>query len=475
MDPTLRSDLDELFRTLAHEKVVTGLCDDYINGKQADPWSPDEFDQEYKELKDRAKTNIIRLPPLVVSEVSHVQGYRRTLSYDAEGNAVSDRFPEEFKDFRRLRFGNLQSVVHHASAAYGQSFVEVYKDSKGRPGANILSSLNTTALWDNPVSDEYPRSVLWLVRSTADDSPGLAYGWDRVNKYRLETDENNEWVVVEEGAHGFSDTPIVRFPCFLDSEGRVQGLVENLIEPQDRVNQSVLDLLTGQAYTGNQIYTASGVQGERVLDYDGTPKVDENGNELIRPFRISARRMLTTDNPEVKFDRIPAGSLEDLLAALGNSLELFAVAGQMSPYIFHGKISNLAAEALAALDSQFFRLVKYLQSNWSEGWASVFRLFAECRGDEEGAEAWDVEVRWADFSIKTFSSYADGLAKIAENLGIPREGLWHMVPEVSSSTIEHWRELKEKDLDYAEDADNPDEFDRQVDYSRRPRADAREA
>jgi hypothetical protein len=467
LDPTLTEDLDGLFNALGGEQEVTKLCDDYIQGKQADPWSPDEFDQEYKELKDRAKTNIIRLPPIIVSEVSIVQGYRRTTSYDSDGNAISDRFPQEFKDWRRLRFANLQSVVHHASAAYGQAFVEVYRDPvKGRPGANILSSLETTALWDNAVSDEYPRSALTVIRQAADESPGLAYGWDRVNKYRLETNKNNEWVVVEFAPHGFGDTPIVRFPCFLDSEGRVQGLVENLIEPQDRVNQSVLDLLTGQAYTGNQIYTASGVQGEKVLDYDGTPKLDENGNEIIRPFRISARRTITTDNPDVKFDRIPAGSLESLLAALGNALEIFAVAGQMSPYIFHGKISNLAAEALAALDSQFFRLVKYLQSNWGEGWASVFRLFAECNGDEEGAEAWDVEVRWADFSIKTFSAYADGLAKIAENLGVPLEGLWHMIPEVSSSTIEHWRELREKQLDEGFADDEAAEFDRQIDYSR---------
>lgn len=475
MSETLMGDLDDLLDNLRAEQEITRRCDDYKNGVHADPWAPDEYDQEYAELKERAKVNIIRLPPLVVSEVSMVEGYRRVRSYDEDGEPVSDRFPQEFKDFRRLRLKNLQSVVHEASATYGQAFVEVYDDG-GEPGANILSSLNTTALWDNSVSDERPRSALMLVRDAKDETPGLAYGWDRTTKYTLETDSKGEWVVKESAEHGYSDTPIVRFPCFLDSEGRVSGLVENLIAPQDRVNQSVLDLLTGQAYTGNQIYTATGVQGELMFDYDGTPKLDENGQQMVKPFRMSARRVLTSDAPDVKFDRIPAGSLNDLLAALGNALEMFAVAGQQSPYIFHGKISNMSADSLAALDSQFFRLVKHLHSQWGESWAAVFRLFAETRGDAEGAEAWDVEVRWADFSIKTFSAFADGLAKVADSLNIPRRGLWHMVPETSSSTLEYWDELAEKELDYGFDSDDGAEFDRQVAYSsRRSSAPAAEA
>lgn len=466
MDETLMGDIEDLLENLKAEQAVTTMCDAYVNGEHEDPWAPDEYDQEYKELKERAKVNLIRLPPLVVSQVSTVEGYRRVESYDDQGNPKSNRFPEEFKDFRRLRFGNLQSVVHEASAKYGQAFVEVYKDGD-RPGANILSSLNTTAIWDNPVSDEYPRSVFLLVSSPHNDVSGVAYGWDNVNKYELRTDKNGEWYAAKTVPHGFSHTPVARFPCFLDSEGRVTGIVENLIAPQDRVNQTILDLLTGQAYTGNQIYTATGVQGELVTDYDGTPKLDENGNEVYRPFRMSARRVLTSDAPDVKFDRIPAGSLEDLLSALGNALESFAVAGQQSPYIFHGKISNLSADALAAIDSQFFRLVKHLHKQWGEAWASVFRLFAEARGDAAGADAWDVEVRWADFSIKTFSAFADGLAKVADSLDIPRRGLWHMVPETSSSTLEYWDELRDTEMDYAHDADDPGEFDRQVEYSRR--------
>ena len=57
--------------------------------------------------------------------------------------------------------------------------------------------------------------------------------------------DKGEWEIVDIFPHDLEVTPVVRFPCFLDSEGRVSGLVEHLIPGQDRVNQSVLDLLTG--------------------------------------------------------------------------------------------------------------------------------------------------------------------------------------------------------------------------------------
>lgn len=439
----LVDDLEVLLDVLDDEQKITVVCDDYVNGIQDDPWSPDEQDFEYAELKERAKVNLIRLPPAVLAEVSNLQGYRRVVAYDDAGEAIeSNRFPDEFKDWRRLRLARVQHTLYQGSVTYGQSFLEVFS-TDGRPNAQVLSSLNTVALWDNPVSDEFPRSVLTIVRAHTESEGGLAYGWDSVNKYVLVTDDAGRWVVDEAVPHGLPATPIVRFPCFIDTEGRVSGLVEGLVEPQDRINQSTLDLLTGQAYTGNQVYTIAGARGEKVLNPDGSPVLDEYGREVYRPFRMGARRVITSDSESTKFDRIPAGSLSDLLSALGSALEMFAVAGQQSPYIFTGKVSNLSSEALAALDSQFFRLVKFLHSQWGEAWVSCFRLFAWINGDVEGWEAWDVETRWEDFSIKTFSAYADGLSKVADSLQIPREGLWHMVPGVSSSTIEYWKSLKE--------------------------------
>lgn len=473
MTSTLEDNLKALRDTLEDEQDITTICDEYVRGDQINPYSADEYTEEYRELVERAKTNIIRLPPIVIAQVTSVAGYRRVEDYTDEGEPISVPFPQEWKDLKRQRLGMVEKPIYNAAATYGQAFVEVFTDTFGRPRFKILSSLNTVALFENPASDEYPLAAYELVREPQGENPGLAYGWDETAKYELATDENGEWVVAVVTPHGLGVTPVVRFPCFLDSEGRVSGLVEHLIPGQDRVNQSVLDLLTGQAYTGSQVYTASGVRGEPAFDENGDPLIDPNtGEQAVRPLQVSSRRVLTADDPDAKFGTLSAGDLRSLMESLGNALETFAITAQMSPYIFHqGSFDNISADALAAVDAQFFRLVGMLHDQWAECWGSVLRLFARINGDTAGAEAYDSELRFADFSIRTFGGVAEGLARVAESLGVPKRGLWQMIPGTSSSMLQQWDELLDEEQMMGLAPDDPAGYDARVAQaatSRRP-------
>lgn len=464
MTSTFEDNLETLRTTLADEQDITMFCDDYVRGDQINPYSPDEYTEEYRELVERAKTNIIRLPPIVIAQVTSVAGYRRVEDYDDKGNPTSVAFPQEWKDLKRQRLGITEKPIYNAAATYGQAFVEVYVDTFNQPRFKILSSLNTCAIYENPASDEFPLAVYEVVKEPRGDNPGQAYGWDDAAKYELTTNDDGEWEVAKTTAHDFKVTPVVRFPCFLDSEGRVSGLVEHLVPGQDRVNQSVLDLLTGQAYTGSQIYTASGVRGEPIFDDEGNAVIDENtGEQAVRPLQLSSRRVLTADDPTAKFGTLSAGDLRSLMESLGNALETFAITAQMSPYIFHqGSFDNISADALAAVDAQFFRLIGMLHDQWAECWCSVLRLFARARGNTEGAEAYDSELRFADFSIKTFGGFAEGLARIGDSLEIPKRGLWQLIPGVSSSMIQQWVELAEDQASLGEPPDDPAGYEDQI-------------
>lgn len=466
MSSTLVDNLELVQKTLAEEQEVTSQCDRYVRGEQIDPYSPNEYEDEYRELVARCKTNVIRIPPLVVSQVSSVAGFRRVEDYDVNGEPISVPFPQEWKDLKRQRLGVIEKPIYHASATFGQAFVEVYTDPDGKPAVNVLSSLNTVAMFDNPVSDEFPDLVYELVSEPSDDLEGQAWGWDSEAKYDIRT-KNGKWQIHDSIPHGLGVTPVVRFPCFLDTEGRVTGLVENLIEAQDRINQTVLDLLTGQAYTGSQVYTASGVKGEPVFDENGNAVIDPNtGDQAVRPLQISSRRVLTSDDPGAKFGTLGAGDLRSIMEALGNALETFAILGQMSPYIFHqGGFDNLSTDALAAIDAQFFRLINMLHDQWAECWCSVMRLFARINNDEAGATAWDSEVRWADYSIKTFSGVADGLSKVVDSLGIPKRGAWQMIPGVSASMLQQWDELKAQEGEFGLDPDDPTLYNDEIQQS----------
>lgn len=464
MASALEENLELLRKVLKEEQVITVQCDDYVRGDQVNPYSPDEYTKEYRELVARAKTNVIRIPPLVVAQVSSLTGFRRVEDYDESGNPVSVAFPPEWKDLKRCRLGVVEKPIYQAAATYGQAFVEVYEDTFGAPRINVLSSVNTVALFDNPVSDEFPTVVYEFISGPTEEEPGRALGWDDVAKYDLRTNGKGEWEAYDTIPHSLGVTPIVRFACFLDSEGRVSGLVEHLIEPQDRINQSTLDLLTSQAYTGSQVYTASGVSGEPIFDPDGNAVIDENtGEQAVRPLQISSRRILTSPDKDAKFSSLSAGDLRSLMESLSNALSTFAMQGQMSPYIFQqGGFDNLSTDSLAAIDKQFFRLIEMLHDQWGENWSSVMRLFSLIRGYEGGANAFDSEARWTDYSIRTFSGVADGLAKMVESLEIPKRGAWQMIPGVSSSMLQQWDELKEKEGEFGLDPDDPEAYGEEI-------------
>lgn len=467
---SFEENLELLRSTLSDEQDITTICDDYVQGDQINPYSPDMYAQEYRELVKRAKTNIIRLPPVVVAQVSSIAGFRRVEDYEDDGTPVSKPFPQEWKDLKRCRLGVIESPIYTAAATYGQAFVEVSRGPSGEPKLNVLSSLNTTALFANPVSDEFPTLVYSLEREPADDVVGQAWGWDEVAKYDIRTDMHGEWYVAETYPHGLGVTPVVRFHCFLDTEGRASGLVEHLIEPQDRINQSVLDLLTAQAYTGQPVRTASGVTGEGVVDADGNPVIDPyTGKQATKPIRMDGRRLLTAESPDARFSTLAGADLRSLLEAIGDALNTFAIEGQMSPYIFHqGGFDNLSTDALAAIDAQFFRLINMLHDQWAESWCSIMRLFSKVRGDDAGASAFDSEVRWADYSIKTFAGIADGLAKVVDSLEIPKRGAWQLIPGVSASVLQQWDELKEKEGENGLEPDDPSGFESELNQTRRP-------
>src|SRR5699024_8311729 len=155
------------------------------------------YTEEYRELVARAKTNVIRLPPAVVAQVSSVAGFRRVEDYDDEGEPVSVPFPQEWKDLKRCRLGVTEKPIYQAAATYGQAFVEVFARDDGKPSFRILSSLNTVALFKTPASDEFPELVYELVAEPKADEPGQAWGWDAEAKYDIQTNSKGEWEVVE--------------------------------------------------------------------------------------------------------------------------------------------------------------------------------------------------------------------------------------------------------------------------------------
>ena len=59
----------------------------------------------------------------------------------------------------------------------------------------------------------------------------------------------------------------------------------------------------------------------------------------------------------------------------------------------------------------------------------------------------DLTPLWEDTDVRTINQAVDALGKAAQMLGAPKEQLWDMIPGVSKSRADSWREWVENHPD----------------------------
>ena len=131
---------------------------------------------------------------------------------------------------------------------------------------------------------------------------------------------------------------------------------------------------------------------------------------IVLVLRLSLAKSLTR---LTKIYAILSGLITDLLKLLGES-------------------SNL---------SLIFDLFKVL---FGEGWERVVNLAAEIDGFPSDDVM--IETLWRDMEGQSFARMADALLKLKE-LNVPAQGLWSMVPGITSTQIKQWQELIDEDPD----------------------------
>lgn len=428
----------------------------YFHGEHLEPYAPQNSSEQIRDLQDRSITNWIPLLVNLPMQVSYVEGYRRGESYMPGDSKAGDgelrRFAPEYAEWQRNRMDGKQATIYKAALLYGQSFVVVDTvHPSGRPRVDILSTRHTIAFFDDPVNDIRPRIVL-TIKSVARDenTPGLAILWDDTYRYELALNDKGEFSFVGEAVpHGTDACPVIRYTCGApDDEGRSQGVVnQTLIALQDRVNQAAFSTNITADFGAFKVRTAAGLQVNYKINAEtGEPLLDAAGNPVPEPIVVSQAKMLVSQSPDTKFGQLDETPLAGYLANEDQATKNLAAIAQFPLHALIGNVSNLSAEALAALEQQFMRQLQSFQVSWGESHEELFRLLAEAAGDTEGATSYGGEVRWRDMTSKAFGAVMDGLGKAAQMLDVPKRGLWPLIPGLSSGDIADLQDLREEDI-----------------------------
>lgn len=414
------------------------LIDNYIEGLHEPPYIPESADAEYKQLANRCITNWMPLLVSTPAQAMYVDGFKA----GTEGEEAQER---AWQRWQRSMMDSRQSSVHRAAIGFGHSFVVGERGPDGKARMRALSPLRTVAFYDDPASDIDPISALYVKRWQENGTPGEGYVWDEVYRYPFVLTAEGEITLGEGEAHGVAGCPVTRFTAYVDLEGRTTGVVEPMIPTQNRMNQSVFDLLVAQTYNSFEVRWATGMAVPVKRDpKTGEPELDENGLEQPLPIRANARRFLVAEDHETKFGSLAGTPLSGFVESIDMTVRHFAAMSQLPPHYLLGQVSNLSADALAAAEQNLMRMVEEFQKSFGESWERVFRVCAEIDGDE-GADDFEAEVLWRDMGGASLSMIADALGKLHDQLEVPARGLWEMIPGVTPRQLLDWAELREEE------------------------------
>ncbi|WP_043641999.1 phage portal protein [Nocardioides alkalitolerans] len=455
----LHDDLDRL------EKI-----DRYEQGDQDLPFMPDLADAEYKLHAHRAITNVIPFITGTSAQMLFVDSFKRGhTSEEKPKNAAESIVLPEWDHWQKSGLDARQSAVYRGALKFGHSFVLTEKDAKRGVVSRGLSALRTVALYEDPANDDEPYVAFTVTRWPSDgdgeSDKGKAVMWDDTFRYevRFKSLGDSESVTVLEGKrHGASRTPVTRFAAAVDLEGRTCGVVEPMFMLQDRINQTVFDLLIVQTFASFKVRTVTGMAppmkmkaidangntiddpASRLEDVDDwVPDLDANGKPIPDGVNLSAKRIMFAEDPDSRFGTLDETPLDGFISAIELGFRHMAALSQTPPHHILGEISNLSAEALSAAETSLLRKVGEFKSSFGESWERVFRVAAEI-GEHEGADDFAGEVVWRDVSNISMSQTSDALLKLRD-LGVPARGLWPRIPGTNANELAWWDEEKKSE------------------------------
>jgi hypothetical protein len=451
----------ELLAILDRDEARIQRIDNYIHGKHDDPYMPPQADDEYKLLAKRAVSNWLPLLIGTPAQALYVDGYRPSTSTSGLPTASSSA-STQWTHWQRSRMDARQAAVYRGALGYGHSFVLTEKTKKGIVSKG-LSAKRTAALFEDPANDETPYAAITIVSKPRGETPGKARLFDGKSEYAVQFKSYTDTDSIRVGAgkrHGATECPVTRFAASVDLEGRTVGVVEPMIPLQNRINQTIFDLLVAQTYTSHEVRYVTGmapplqmemvdengqVTTDPALAVDSRPRLDTAGNPIPANINHNARRFLFAEDPDVKFGSLPAGPIGSLIDSVDMSIRHLAAISQTPPHHLLGQIANLSAEALLAAETALSRKITEFQSIFGEAWERVFRLAAEMEGDTAAQDDFAGEVQWRDMESRSLAQAADALGKLADQLGIPKRGLWKRVPGVTQTEYEDWEQMAEED------------------------------
>lgn len=395
---------------------------DYHRGIQSPPYTPKTATIEFRTLVARSTTNLLPMVLETLVDRLYVDGFRPDPTQDTNSEA--------WAWWQANQMDARQKTLYEAVGKYGYAWVSVSESMAGAPVISPKSPRTWYCEMADP-DDEWPTFAIRRNGSQVTLADDEAY-------YTLTKIGNStSWGLAgKPRPHGMGVCPFVQYRNSWDLDGWPVGEVERLIPVQDRLNQTVFDLLVAQTFAAAPQKYIAGL----VADDD-----DSLASAL-------AKRVWTLDGADTKVGQLPGADLSHLVASIDNTLRVYGIVSQTPPNYLLGEMVNIAAEALVAADAALAMKVEDRKTLHGESHEKVFRLAGVAADSEQVASDMMSEVVWRQTDPRSFAATVDGLTKLAspEGLQVPPEELWTMIPGVTEQQAKRWAATRAQSDPFAE-------------------------
>lgn len=425
---------------MKQQHVLDLIGDELAHASRADRGKLDEIDrwlhnenpveqhrrqresEEKRVLADLARTPLL---PLVVRDSAQ----QMILEGVASGEKDTSRM---WAPWERNGMPSREFALYEAAVGYGIAYATVLPgvDRSGQGSAVIqpMSPRDLFAVYGDPVVDEWP---MYALRTIPQPRSVVHYRlMDEESVHFVAREETGRLVYIEEQRHGVGVTPVVRYANDMDLEGRTPGEVDRFKGLAARYEKTTNDRMLIQHYNSWRIRTATG------LEEPGSIEEKERQKALLRHEDI------LTGSADVTFSSLPETTLDGIIKAGDTDRDTLAAASQTPVWALNGgQLVNLSADALAEARSTSRQKVGAKRRSIGRSHAQALRLAAHIEGRADDAEDFGLRMLWADVESRSMAQAADALGKIAAQLQVPVEKLWDMIPGISKTVADEWREF----------------------------------
>ena len=391
---------------------------------------------EYDNIRSLSSNNFASLVVSAVAQVSHMKGISRSGSTDTL---------KIWETFQRNQWTSRQHPIHRAAIGHGVAYGVVVPGEdplSGSPLARMRGKAATrmAAFYDDD-DDEWAEFAIEATKSFKSRSiERIQEGWDvklwnkrgiHILKCKGDGETLDDWTYIERIDHFMRVTPIARLANQIDLDGHTIGEIEPVLPILRRIDQDLFDRLIKQRFGAWKVRYIAGMAKPKASDEQATK------------MRLAIDDLLVSTDKETKFGTLDADDLKGQIEATDADLRLLSAISQTPPHHLLGLSSNLQAEALAAAEAGLKRKSFLFRTNAADFHSQMARLAAMAENDRETAGAWDLSVSWMPDETQSMIQAAQSMAVFADQVHVPLEMVWEMMPGWTDSDVERAKRLVE--------------------------------